>query len=220
MADILVINPNSSTAVTAAIDGSIDKLRFPGGPSIRCTTLAEGPPGIETQEHVESVVLPLARLIAREKADAYVIACFSDPGIHLARETVDKPVVGISESSFYTALGLGHRFGIVAILDRSIPRHLRYVRSLGLEHRLAGDRALGVGVAGLSDRAAVIDRIVSVGARLRDEDGADVLILGCANMGRYRSELEAVLGMPVVDPSQAAVARAIGLVALGYQRTR
>jgi Asp/Glu/hydantoin racemase len=53
---------------------------------------------------------------------------------------------------------------------------------------------------------------------LRDEDGADVLILGCAGMGHWRPKAEEALGIPVVDPTQAAVARAIGIVALGYQR--
>lgn len=217
MSRILVINPNSSTQTTAAMEEGLALLRHAGGPAIDCLTMAEGPPGIETQEHVESVVLPLSRLIAREKADAYVIACFSDPGIHLAREVATVPVVGIAESAFTLAMGLGERFGIVAILERSIPRHMRYVRQLGLMDFLAGDRSVGTGVAGLSG-PGVVDRIVEVGARLRDEDGARVLILGCASMGRYRPAIEDRLGMPVVDPAQAAVARAQTLLALGYRR--
>ena len=116
------------------------------------------------------------------------------------------------------AIGLGQRFGVVAILDRSIPRHLRHLRQLGLIDRLAGDRALGIGVAGLSG-AGVVDRIAEVGRRLIEEDGADVLILGCAGMGRHRPAIEDRLGVPVVDPAQAAVARALSLLDLGYRRT-
>jgi Asp/Glu/hydantoin racemase len=216
MARILVINPNSSQSVTTSIDEALAPLRWPGGPTIDCVTLKEGPPGIETQAHIESVVEPIARRVGADTADAYVIACFSDPGLYLARETVRKPVVGIAESAILLAAGLAYRFGIIAILPTSIPRHLRYVRSLGFEHRLAGDRALGVGVEGLADRAAVIDKIVAAGSRLRDEDGAQVVLLGCAGMGRYRPELEDRLGIPVVDPCQAAVARATSLLALGY----
>jgi Asp/Glu/hydantoin racemase len=66
--------------------------------------------------------------------------------------------------------------------------------------------------------AAVIDRVVEVGRQLRDEDGAEVLILGCAGMGHWREKAEQALGIPVVDPTQAAVARAIGLVSLGYRK--
>ncbi len=217
MARILVINPNSSTQTTAAMEEGIASLRTQGGAAIECVTMAEGPPGIETQEHVESVVLPLARLIEREPAAIYVIACFSDPGIHLAREVARAPVIGIAESAFLLAMGLGQKFGIVAILERSIPRHMRYVRQLGLTGFLAGDRSINSGVAGLSG-PGVIERIVEVGRRLRDEDGANVLILGCASMGRYRSAIEDQLGMPVVDPAQAAVARAQMLLGLGYAR--
>ena len=217
MARILVINPNSSTQTTAAMEEGIASLRVQGGAAIECITMAEGPPGIETQEHVESVVLPLARLIEREPAALYVIACFSDPGIHLAREVARAPVIGIAESAFLLAMGLGQKFGIVAILERSIPRHMRYVRQLGLTSFLAGDRSINSGVAGLSG-PGVVERIVEIGRRLRDEDGADVLILGCASMGRYRSAIEDQLGIPVVDPAQAAVTRAQMLLSLGYAK--
>jgi allantoin racemase len=217
MARILVINPNSSVSVTASMDRGLDPLRTSCKDEIECVTLPEGPPGIETQADIESVILPLSRLIACQKADAYVIACFSDPGLALAREMSAKPVVGIAESSFVMALGLGYRFGIISILDMSIPRHHRYVRQTGFAERLAGDRAIGLGVTEL-EGGEVIDRVVEVGRRLRDEDRADVLILGCAGMGHWRPKAEQALGIPVIDPTQAAVARAIGMVALGYQR--
>ncbi|HET7297070.1 MAG TPA: aspartate/glutamate racemase family protein, partial [Burkholderiales bacterium] len=51
---ILVINPNSTEAVTRGIDEAVEPLRIPGGPAIDCITLKEGPPGIETQQHVDS----------------------------------------------------------------------------------------------------------------------------------------------------------------------
>ena len=40
---ILVINPNSTEAVTRGIDEAMAPLRFPGAPEIHCVTLAEGP---------------------------------------------------------------------------------------------------------------------------------------------------------------------------------
>lgn len=217
MTRILVLNPNSSVDVTGEMDAALDRIRTPGGPEIVCATLAEGPPGIETQEHVESVVLPIARYFAANEADAYVIGCFSDPGLALARENIGKPVLGIAESAFHVASGLGQRFGIVAIKQGSIPRHMRHVRSLGFADRLAGDRPLGVGVTEMSG-AGVVDRIIEVGTELRDRDGADVLILGCASMGGYRDRIESALGLPVVDPTQAAVARAISFLSLGYRK--
>ena len=189
---IVVINPNSTAAVTAAIDRALAPLRMADGPAIECLTLAEGPPGIETQAHVEQVVRPLCRLVrARADADAFVIACFSDPGLHACREATGRPVLGIAECGLLTALTRGERFGIIAILRTSLPRHLRYVRQLGLATRFAGDLPLGLGVVELADADRTFDRMQAVGARLRDQHGADVLVLGCAGMAAYRAPLEA-----------------------------
>lgn len=210
---IVVINPNCTQAVTAAIDAALRPWRMAGGPAIECVTLAEGPPGIETQAHVEQVVQPIRRLVrAREDAAAFVIACFSDPGLHAAREATARPVLGIAECGLLTALTQGERFGIVAILETSLARHLRYVRQLGLHARFAGELPLGLGVLELADEARTFERMAAVGGRLRDEHGAQVLVLGCAGMAQYRAALAAALGMPVVDPTQAAVTMAIGAV--------
>jgi allantoin racemase len=209
---ILVINPNSTEAVTQGIDAAMAPLRIAGGPAIECVTLKEGPPGIETQAHVESVVAPVSAMVRQRDNDcsAFVIACFSDPGLHAAREVTSKPVLGIAECGILTALTLGQRFGMISILRKSIPRHLRYVGQMGLNDRLAGDRAIGLGVVELTNEAATFARMAEVAAELRDEDSADVLIMGCAGMARYRDRLERHVGLPVVEPSQAAVSMAIG----------
>lgn len=204
---ILVVNPNSNERVTKDIDGAVAALRIPGGPAIDCVTLAEGPPGIETQVHVDTVVEPLLRLAKRESnsSGAVVIACFSDPGLHSLREALDIPVFGIAESGFSVALTKGERFGVISILGRSIPRHRRYVASLGLGARLAGDRAIDMGVGELAYGDRVLERMAEIGGQLKTEDGADVLVLGCAGMARHRRALQDRLGVPVVDPVQAAV---------------
>lgn len=215
---IIVINPNCTRAVTSAIDAALQPWRMAGGPAIECVTLPEGPPGIEIQAHVEQVVQPICRLVrARDDAAAFVIACFSDPGLHAAREATTKPVLGIAECGLLTALTRGERFGIIAILKTSLARHLRYVRQLGLAGRFAGDLPLGLGVVELADEARTFERMVEVGARLRDGHGADVLVLGCAGMAQYRRALTAALGMPVVDPTQAAVTMAIGAVRQNHE---
>lgn len=221
-ARILVINPNSTQAVTDGVASAVAGLALPGGPRIDCVTLPEGPPGIESQQHVDGVVGPLCALIKRETADAYVIACYSDPGLHSAREVTARPVLGISECGLLTACTMGERFGVVSILAGSIPRHLRAVRQMGLWDRMAGDRPLGLGVVELADRARVFDRMVTVAKDLRDLDGAHVLVLGCAGMAYLRADLEQAVGLPVVDPTQAAVSMALGRVLLvrGEAQTR
>ena len=211
-ARILVINPNSSTTVTDDIARALEGFRFEGGPTIDCMTLDEGPPGIETQRHVDEVVAPLCRMIERQRADAFVIACFSDPGLHAAREATSAPVFGVAQCGILAALARGERFGVVAILETSIPRHRRYVASLSLSARMAGERAIGLGVTALAQEDVVADRMTQAAERLRDEDGADVIVLGCAGMARYRAPLETHLGCPVIDPSQAAVSMALAML--------
>jgi len=215
---ILVINPNSTEECTRGIDEACAPLRMPGGPEIDCVTLKEGPPGIETQQHVDGVVAPMLKLIKEKEKDcaAFVIACYSDPGLHSLREATKKPVLGISECGILTALTLGQKFGVIAILKQSIPRHLRYVGALGVSGRLAAELPVGLRVVELSDEKRTYGRMVEVGKALRDAHGADVVIMGCAGMARYRKPLQDELGIPVVEPTQAAVAMAIGRVRLNW----
>jgi allantoin racemase len=215
---IVVINPNSTEAVTAAIDVALEPLRLSGGPQIVCQTLHEGPPGVESQQDADAVIEPLCRTIAAQDnlASAFVIACFSDPGLYSAREATAKPVLGIAECGILTALTLGHRFGVISILAKSVPRHLRYVAAMGVGGRLAADLPIGLGVTELGDARTTMARMTDIGCRLRDAHGADVLVMGCAGMARYRDELEAAARIPVVEPTQAAVAMVLGRVRLGW----
>lgn len=211
---ILVINPNSNADVTEGFSEELEPLRVAGGPQIHCMTLAEGPFGIESQAHVEQVALPLRDVVASDtSSDAFVIACYSDPGLHVCREATDRPVFGIQESGILTALSHGERFGVIALGPASVKRHLRYIRQMGVMERLAGERPLNLSVAE-SERPEAFDRLVEVGTELRDIDGADVIVLGCAGMARHRLELQSRLGLPVIDPTQAAVAQALGTVLL------
>ncbi len=213
---ILVVNPNSNEVVTKGLDDALQRLRFADGPEIVCRTLSEGPPGIETQEHVESVTLPMARLVRSENdADAFVIACYSDPGLHVCREATARPVFGINEAGVLTALARGERFGVIAIKQRSIRRHVRYMRQMGLLDRLAGERPLDMTVAETASGPHTEAKMIEVGRALRDEDGAEVIVMGCAGMARYRAKLEDTLGVPVIDPTQAAVTMALGAVLFG-----
>jgi Asp/Glu/hydantoin racemase len=215
---ILVINPNSTEAVTRGIDEAVEPLRMAGGPAIDCLTLKEGPPGIETQQHVDGVVPHLLSLVSQKEAQyaAFVIACYSDPGLHSLREATKKPVLGISECGILTALTLGHRFGVIAILQKSIPRHLRYVGAMGVSERLAAELPVDLPVVELSNEQKTFGRMVEVGKALRERHGADVLVMGCAGMARYRKPLQDAIGIPVVEPTQAAVGMAIARVRLSW----
>ena len=206
---IVIVNPNSTAAVTEGISAAVNDLRRADGPAIDCVTLEEGPPAIETQDHIDGVVAPLLARLEAEAADASVIACFSDPGLQAARAQMKEPIFGIAESAFHHALKRGRYFGILAILEASAVRHRRYVASLGLKEVFAESRPLDLGVLDLQDRDRTFARLVEVGSALRDRDGADVLVLGCAGMAGYPADLAGSLGIPVIEPCRAAAEAAL-----------
>ena len=211
---VVVLNPKSPQAVTEALSAALEPMRLPGGPAIECATLAGAPAGIETDSDVAAVVGPLCDFFRdrQGRASAFVIACFSDPGIDLARRAVEAPVFGMAESGYLTALSRGERFGVVSILPEAVSRHRRHVRRIGIEARLAADLPVGLGVTELADERRTWPRIRAAGKALRDDHRADVLLLGCAGMALYRRRLEEALEVPVVEPVQAAVTLALGAV--------
>ena len=214
MGRILVINPNASAAVTAAIDDAVAPLRLAGGPAITVAGLASGPPGIATQRDADSVVMPLVEWVTRDDADAFVLACFSDPGLHAVREAAcGRPVMGIAEWGVLRALTLGERFGIIALSSSSVRRHQRAMRQMGVDSRYAGSWPIDASAADTA-RPEVRGRLIEAGLALVRQRGADVAVLGCAGMASHRAAVEAAIGIPVVEPSQQAVAAALGALLL------
>jgi Asp/Glu/hydantoin racemase len=214
---ILVINPNSNQIVTRGLEDALKPLGFAGGPEIVCATLAEGPYGIESQVDADSVTMPLRRLVESDNSSAaFVIACYSDPGLQVCREATERPVFGIAECGVLTALSRADSFGVIAIAQRSIRRHTRYVRQMGLMDRLSGERPLNMSVAETASGEGTLARMIEVGRALKDEDGAGAIVMGCAGMARHRRALEQALGIPVIDPTQAAVTMALGTVQFAH----
>jgi len=210
---ILVINPNSNVIVTKGLEMALQPLDFADGPEIVCATLDNGPYGVESQADVDSVTMPLRRLVESDNSSAaFVIACYSDPGLHVCREGTDRPVFGIAECGVLTAMTRAETFGVIAIAQRSIRRHIRYLRQMGLMDRLAGERPLNMSVAETASGDGTLAKMIEVGRALKDEDGAGAIVMGCAGMARLRRSLEDALGIPVIDPTQAAVAMALGAV--------
>jgi allantoin racemase len=215
---ILVINPNSNQAVTDGMADALKPLMITGGPTIECITLEEGPFGVESQADSDAAgLLVKDKVVERDDADAYVIACYSDPGIHACREATDKPVLGIQESGVLTALSQGDRFGVIALSNNSIKRHIRYLRQMGTMERLANERPAILTVDESAAGSETFKRLCEVGVELRDFDGAETIILGCAGMATHRAPLAEYLGVPVIDPVQAATSMAVGAVLLNYK---
>ena len=208
MSRILAINPNSNESVTEGLRESLQE--FNSSADIECCTLEEGPFGIETGEDIANVIpLVLQKISESPEFDVYVIACYSDPGLAECNEMFSKPVFGLQRSAIEKAISIGDKFGVLALSEQSIERHMAYMHGLGLDGQLAGELPLDISVDEAANDAGSFGKIISQGRRLIDESGADVLILGCAGMTSHRKPSEKVLQVPVIEPAQAAVSIAI-----------
>lgn len=201
MGRILVVNPNSSTAVTAAIAEALAPL----GPHFEVIGDAAGPATIRTDGDVALAGQAFARRVtASAGARGFVTACFSDPGLDLARAATARPVTGAQEAAILEACAEAGRFGIIALSERAIPRHLKRIEAMGLIDRLVAELPLTDVSAEESGRdPAVYALILRLARDLRDR-GAGAIVLGCAGMAALAARLQADLGLPVVDPVAAA----------------
>jgi Asp/Glu/hydantoin racemase len=211
MARILIINPNSSQTCSAGISAAVSPFRLSGGPAVDVVTLKEGPPAIYSWQDWHAVVDPMCRLVERERAAVYIIACASDPGIEAVRAVASGPVLGIFRSAVATAVARAERFGVIGLVESSKARHRAALRAMGLEDRLAGEVALNVAMDTLLDPMAARAALVAAGRDLTAM-GAETLILGCTGMAHHQAAIQDAVGAPVIEPAQAAVALAVGMV--------
>ncbi|MAC79815.1 MAG: Asp/Glu/hydantoin racemase [Rhodobacteraceae bacterium] len=210
---ILIINPNSSAAVTQGIREAIAHLEPVSGPVFEVIDLPDSPATIMSSEDVAVAGLGFAdALRQRPDAAAYVSACFSDPGVEMSRPLVTAPVIGVQDAGILTAMAVADLFGIIALAPASVARHRLKIRSMGVESRLAGELPLpGVSAEASGRDPEVYDLCVDLGRQLRAQ-GAGAVVLGCAGMAPIRARLERDIGIKVIDPVQAAAAMALGLV--------
>ncbi len=220
---ILVINPNASIEMTDVIR---DQLLAVARPDVQVEVVNPpgAPPAIESALDEAACVPPMLRLVEsaqRDGYDAVVIACFSDPGLDAAREATDLPVVGIQDAAMHLAAQLGYRFSVLTTLKHRAPVRELAALKAGLDRRLASCRPLNLPVLEtVQNRDDVIRKIVSVGRQCVEQDGAEVLLLGCAGLGDLAAVASREIGVPVIDPNAAALKLCETLVDLQLSHSR
>jgi allantoin racemase len=219
---LLVINPNTSPSMTTQI-GLLAMRAARTGTDVTCMSPDFGPRSIEG--HVEEAIAAAATLevVARERDafDAFVIACFGDPGLSAARELTSAPVVGIAEAAMLLSTLVAHRFSIVTVIPRVIPLLEDLVRRNHLEGRCASIRATGLSVLELEqdwDRAEEL--MIAEAAAAVQNDGAEAICLGCAGMGTLHERMVSRLDVPVLEGVAAAVTLAEALHSLGLRTAK
>ena len=220
---ILVINPNSTASMTAQIEASARRVAFPG--TVIEAVTGEGTPASIEGHADEAMAVPAMLELIRagdgRGVDAYVIACFDDPGLAAAREVARGPVVGICQAGVQVASTIANRFSIVTTLPRSVPIIEDLVAAYGAGARCRNVRSVNMPVLALEQEPETSEsRLLHAIRAARDEDGAEAVLLGCAGMSDLCARLESRSGMPVIDGVSAAVKLAEGLVGGGYRTSK
>jgi allantoin racemase len=219
---IMVINPNTSESMTDHLEQELSRIKRPD--TVLTVVGAErGPETIESaydEAYAIPATLEWVKRANQEGYQAIVIACFSDPGLDAAREISTIPVIGIEEASLHFAAMLGARFTVITPRRERIPSRREHVHRRGLDYFLASVRSLDLSVAETDAEPEKTKRRVLEVARGAVEDGAEIIILGCAGMVGYAQEIEAELRIKVIDPSAVALKLAEAMVDLGLTHSK
>src|SRR6185295_11322087 len=140
---ILLLNPNTTAAVTDLLHSAGSKAASPGTELVPLTA-PRGVPYIATRAEAQIGGAIALEMLAEagNDIDAAVIAAFGDPGLFGARELFDIPVIGMAEASMLTACMLGRRFAIVTFARALATWYRDCVDMHGLRERCCAVRTL------------------------------------------------------------------------------
>ena len=219
---ILIVNPNTSEEMTTNIKAVASKYAR-ADTVLEATNPSYGPRVIEGffEEHVASHAMLETILAVRDQYDGIIAAAFCNPGIWGARELVDVPVIGIAEASFHFATLLGRKFSILYHMPRLRGMMEENVRFFGFWDKLASVRTIEFPIMEIGPGSEeAIARIVEEGRKAVEEDGAEVLCLGCAGMALLNKTIEDAVGVPVLDGTVCALKILEGMYDYGLKTSK
>ena len=220
---IKVINPNTTLSMTAVIAAAARQV---AGPDVVIDAVSplHGPASIEGHYDEAMACVGLLEEVRKgedEGADAYVIACFGDPGLDAAREIARGPVLGIAEAAMRAASFVATGFSVVTTLARTVTIAEHLVVRYGVQSHCRAVRATDIPVLALEDpQSDAYRKILDECRRALSEDRSGAIVLGCAGMAEMCQRLSRELGAPVIDGVSAAVVMAEGLLRLGLHSSK
>jgi allantoin racemase len=207
---VLVVNPNTSPAMTQAID-RLARAAAGGRAAVVTIRSQRGPSTIEGALDAALAVAGMLEAVAAHPHpfDALVVACFGDPGVEALRLLVRVPVVGIGAASFVQAGFISQRFAIVTPATGTPERYAALAAAMGLARQFLGTYPTPLAVADFeSDDPAVLETLRRQAERAV-KDGADCLLFGCAGIAEQIRQIEAQVGVTCIASVAAGVTQAI-----------
>jgi len=165
--------------------------------------MSQGPVHLEYHYYAHLIMDEMLRAIRKAEKDGYdaaIIGCFNDPGLREARELVTMPVLGPGETCMHVAATLGHKFSIIIGRRKDLPIMEDNLHSYGLGEKLASFRTVNFTVPQMTTEQERLHEAIEKEARKAlEEDGAEVIILGCTMESGFSKELMQKLKAPVLD---------------------
>lgn len=218
---LLLVNPNTTASMTAAIAAGATAAAHPTT-VIEAVNPTAGPASIESEDDEHRCIPTLLEVLdnaharVRDRPDAYVIACFGDPGLDEARALLDAPVLGIAQAAMHAATLLAGSFSVVTSMSATVPRAWQLAKAYA-PPACRGVYACDIPVLRIDADPATVDPIAELCKHALRVDGSRSIVLGCAAMARFADPLSRRLGVPVVDGVAAATRLAEALAPLSLR---
>lgn len=214
---ILVVNPNTSEEMTAAIARIAQATVRQDATAVALRSL-QGPHTIEGPLDAALGVAGMLEVIAAypHAFDAVVVACFGDPGVEALRLLVRVPVIGIGAASFTQAAFISQRFAIVTPAVGTPERYAAVTAAMGVNKQFVGTYQTPLGVADFeSGDPAVLETLI-FHAEQAVKDGAECLLFGCAGIADQIRDIAERVGVLCIPSVAAGVSQA--MACLRHQR--
>ena len=200
---VLWINPIGTDAFDADVRNILNAVKQDKTHVDVVSLPTDRPKHLEYHAYEGLVVGDIVRL-TRQAADIYdaiVIGCFYDVGLREAREVSGGSIVTAPcQSATAIASNLGNTFSVLVGRRKWITKMRENIHAYGHGHRLVSMRSLDLGVHDFqADHNRTCDRLLTEGRKAVQEDGAEVIILGCTAEYGFHETMQNALGVPVID---------------------
>jgi allantoin racemase len=218
MVRLLLVNPNTTASMTRDIEANARAAASPAT-VVESTNPATGPASIENDDDerqcVPHLLAEFERAASRpqHRPDAYVIACFGDPGLDEARALVDGPVLGIAQAAMHAAALSAGSFSVVTSMSATVPRAWELAKTY-TPGQCLGVYASDIPVLVIDSDPTTVHPIGDLCEQALAADRSRAIVLGCAAMAKFAGPLTRRLGVPVLDGVVAATLLAESLVRL------
>lgn len=223
---ILVINPNSSTQMTADMERTIAQLTQMAAFSYQIVCMPHAPHVLESFSDYNLAGAEVQAYYQAHKAeieknfDGIVLACFGDPALYALKEIAALPLVGIAESAFSLALLLGYKYTVFAASGKAKPMMESLIQMYGLELRSAGVMTLNKPIDDFLGHPESLETAIVKQCEKARQSGAEVVILGCAGMTGIARVIEQKTGLTVIDPVLAGCTAILQVIFGGFSVSR